>query len=318
MRRKLEINGMLLLDKPLNISSNNVLQRIRYLFGAKKAGHTGALDPLASGMLPICFGETTKIANILLDGDKSYRTTAELGVSTTTSDREGEVLATRAVNLTREQIQATIDTQFTGEIMQVPTMWSAIKYQGKPLYEYARQGISVPQEARPITIKHIKIIDWQAPYLTLDITCSKGTYIRTVIDDLGEALGCGAHVAALHRNWVQGFETSKMITMDEIEALAATQDWEQLHQHLLPIDAPASHLPIVTLDNQQAFKLCQGMTVVFLDQPTVTKDALYRVYHPKHGFLGIATGYAYQRLRGYRLTSKTPEITTALKHDLGL
>ena len=181
-----DVHGVFLLDKPQGVSSNDIMQKVKRLFKANKAGHTGALDPLATGMLPICLGEATKFSQFLLDSDKRYVVTAKLGERTDTSDAEGQVVQSREVNVAEADILAALSA-FRGEILQVPTMFSALKHNGKPLYEYARAGITVEREARPITIFELKFIDYQAPFLTLEVHCSKGTYIRTLVDDLGEA-----------------------------------------------------------------------------------------------------------------------------------
>ncbi|MBB1440781.1 tRNA pseudouridine(55) synthase TruB, partial [Shewanella sp. SG41-4] len=190
------IDGIVLLDKDTGMSSNFALQRVKRFFNANKAGHTGALDPLATGMLPICLGEATKFSQHLLDSDKRYLVTAKLGQRTDTSDSDGEVVQTRPVNFTQELLDEKLSF-FRGTTQQIPSMYSALKYQGQPLYKYAREGIEVPRESRPITVFELNFIKLEGDELTLDIHCSKGTYIRTIIDDLGEMLGCGAHVIML-------------------------------------------------------------------------------------------------------------------------
>ena len=186
-RRGRDIHGVLLLDKPQGLSSNDALQKVKRLYNANRAGHTGALDPLATGMLPICLGEATKFSQYLLDSDKRYRVIAKLGQRTDTSDADGQIVQERPVNFTQAQLDAALDT-FRGDIQQVPSMYSALKYQGKKLYEYARQGIEVPREARSITVYELQFIRWEGDELELEIHCSKGTYIRTITDDLGELL----------------------------------------------------------------------------------------------------------------------------------
>ena len=218
------IDGIVLLDKDTGMSSNFALQRVKRFFNANKAGHTGALDPLATGMLPICLGEATKFSQHLLDSDKRYLVTAKLGQRTDTSDSDGEVVQTRPVNVT----QALLDEKlafFRGTTQQIPSMYSALKYQGQPLYKYAREGIEVPRESRPITVFELNFIKLEGDELTLDIHCSKGTYIRTIIDDLGEMLGCGAHVVMLRRTQVAEYPYEKMVTLAQLEALL-----EQAHR----------------------------------------------------------------------------------------
>lgn len=200
-RKGRPVNGVILLDKPTGISSNDALQKVKRIYFAEKAGHTGALDPLATGMLPICLGEATKFSQFLLDSDKRYRVIAKLGERTNTSDSDGEVVETRDINVTPELLDECID-KFRGESDQVPSMFSALKYQGKPLYEYARQGIEVPREARKITVYEIVLHRFEGDEVEMEVHCSKGTYIRTIVDDLGEMLGCGAHVTMLRRTAV--------------------------------------------------------------------------------------------------------------------
>ncbi len=197
------VDGIVLLDKDTGMSSNFALQRVKRIYNAAKAGHTGALDPLATGMLPICLGEATKFSQHLLDADKRYLVTAKLGERTDTSDSDGEVVQTRPVEFSMTQLEEALE-HFRGDSMQVPSMYSALKYQGQPLYKYAREGKEVPREARPIHVYELKFISLENDELTLDIHCSKGTYIRTIVDDLGEMLGCGAHVIMLRRTQVAG------------------------------------------------------------------------------------------------------------------
>jgi tRNA pseudouridine55 synthase len=197
-RRGRDVHGVLLLDKPQGVSSNDVLQKVKRIFNANRAGHTGALDPLATGMLPICLGEATKFSQYLLDSDKRYRVIARLGERTDTSDADGNIVQTRPVSFSQADLDSALES-FRGETLQVPSMFSALKHQGRPLYEYARQGIEIAREPRPITVYELQFIRWQDNELELEIHCSKGTYIRTIIDDLGEKLGCGAHVIMLRR-----------------------------------------------------------------------------------------------------------------------
>jgi tRNA pseudouridine55 synthase len=194
-RVRVPVHGVLLLDKPVGLSSNDALIKAKRLLNAEKAGHTGTLDPFATGLLPLCFGEATKFAQDLLDADKTYETIVHLGVTTSTGDTEGEVIATRPVDVIPEQIDAAL-AQFRGPIEQVPPMHSALKRDGKPLYEYARAGITLEREARRVTIHELTLLSWQSPYLRLSVTCSKGTYIRVLGEDIGAALGCGAHLNA--------------------------------------------------------------------------------------------------------------------------
>ncbi|QGM80809.1 tRNA pseudouridine(55) synthase TruB [Otariodibacter oris] len=280
-----DIHGIFLLDKPEGESSNNVMQRVKRLFQANKAGHTGALDPLATGMLPICLGEATKFSQFLLDSDKRYIVTAKLGERTDTSDAEGQLVETRDVNVTQEQILVALP-QFQGDILQVPTMFSALKHQGKPLYEYARAGITVKREARPITIFELKFIEYQSPYLTLEVHCSKGTYIRTLVDDLGEVLGCGAHVTMLRRIAVADYPTERMVTLDELQMLAENQPLAELDSYLLPMDSAVSRLPELSLTAEQTKAVGFGQRVKFDNSLNIY--GLVRLFSDQAQFLGVA------------------------------
>ena len=281
-KRGRDIDGVFLLDKPQGMSSNDIMQKVKRLFQANKAGHTGALDPLATGMLPICLGEATKFSQFLLDADKRYVVTAKLGERTDTSDAEGQVVETRPVNVETSQILTALE-QFRGDILQVPTMFSALKHNGKPLYEYARAGITVEREARPITIFELNFIEYQAPFLTLEVHCSKGTYIRTLVDDLGEVLGCGAHVTVLRRIAVADYPAEKMMTWDALQALAEQGD---LDQHLLPIDTAVSKLPALKLNAEQSKGIGFGQRVKFANEAKLRGQV--RLFSDKNIFLGVA------------------------------
>jgi len=281
-KRGRDIDGVFLLDKPQGMSSNDIMQKVKRLFQANKAGHSGALDPLATGMLPICLGEATKFSQFLLDADKRYVVTAKLGERTDTSDAEGQVVETRPVNVETSQILTALE-QFRGDILQVPTMFSALKHNGKPLYEYARAGITVEREARPITIFELNFIEYQAPFLTLEVHCSKGTYIRTLMDDLGEVLGCGAHVTVLRRTAVADYLAEKMMTWDALQALAEQGD---LDQHLLPIDTAVSKLPALKLNAEQSKGIGFGQRVKFANEEKLRGQV--RLFSDKNIFLGVA------------------------------
>lgn len=237
------LSGVFLLNKPLGLSSNCALQKVRRLFNAQKAGHTGALDPLATGLLPICLGEATKFSHYLLDSTKRYQTTVKLGQTTATGDVEGEILQQRDVlALTEANIEQVLE-QFRGDIKQVPPMYSALKREGRPLYELARQGIEIEREARPVTIYELKLLSFTEDSLTLDVTCSKGTYIRVLGEDIGEALGCGGHLTKLHRVQTGHFEIDPNYTIEYLESLSL----EQRDALLLPVYAPVEHFPRVQL-----------------------------------------------------------------------
>ena len=284
-KRGRDIHGVFLLDKPQGMSSNDVMQKVKRIFQANKAGHTGALDPLATGMLPICLGEATKVSQFLLDADKCYLVTAKLGERTDTSDAEGQIVETRDVKVKTPEILTALE-QFRGDIFQVPTMFSALKHNGKPLYEYARQGITVEREARPITIFELNFIKYNAPYLTLEVHCSKGTYIRTLVDDLGEALGCGAHVTMLRRTAVADYPTEKMLDWHTLQSLAEQQDLSLLDALLLPIDTAVAKLPTLTLNESQAQGIGFGQRVKF-DNPNSLQGQV-RLFSHENCFLGVA------------------------------
>ena len=249
------VHGVFLLNKPLGISSNAALQKVRWLLRAEKAGHTGALDPLASGLLPICFGEATKFSHFLLDSTKRYQTTVQLGHSTTTGDVEGEVLLEQAVpELTEERIQQVLQ-QFVGETQQIPPMYSALKKQGRPLYELARKGIEVERDARPITIEAIQLLSFTENSVTLDVTCSKGTYIRVLGEDIAKALGTYGHLTYLHRIQTGHFELIPSYTIEYLEGLTE-QEREAL---LLPVYAPVQHFTQIQVPEGRAEYFSRGM-----------------------------------------------------------
>ncbi len=249
------ISGVFLLNKPLGISSNAALQKVRWLFRAQKAGHTGALDPLASGLLPICLGEATKFSHYLLDSTKRYQTTIQLGHSTTTGDVEGEVLLEKAVpDLNQDMIEQVL-AQFTGDIQQIPPMYSALKKEGRPLYELARKGIEIEREARPVTIEQIEILSFTADSITLDVTCSKGTYIRVLGEDIAKALGTQGHLTYLHRIKTGHFDLLPEYTIEYLEGLTE----QQREALLLPVYAPIDHFLKIQAPEGRAEYFCRGM-----------------------------------------------------------
>lgn len=280
------VNGILLLDKPLEVSSNGILQRVRWLFQAQKAGHTGALDPMASGLLPICFGEATKFSQFLLDTDKTYLVTANFGVRTSTSDVEGDVISEKPVQFSLAELEQAL-TAFRGDILQVPTMFSALKYQGQPLYRYARQGITVPREARPISIFRFELLKFNGSTADFIVHCSKGTYIRTLIDDLGEALGCGAHVGRLHRTQVGPFSAAQMVMPSQLDALAeqchASGDFSNMDALLLSLDAGIVTMPKLVLTEQEQHRLQHGQNC----QVTMADIAAIKLHGAGDNFFGI-------------------------------
>lgn len=271
------VDGVLLLDKPIGMTSNAALQKLRWLFNAEKAGHTGTLDPLATGVLPICLGEATKFSGELLDADKAYRATVQLGVITTTGDAEGEVLATAPVTASEADLRAVLP-RFIGDIEQIPPMYSALKRDGKPLYELARQGIEVAREPRQVTIASIELLSWHGDQFVIDVDCSKGTYIRTLAADIGNALGCGAHLAALRRTRVGRHDLSGALDLPSIEALST----EQRDGLLLPCDILLSGLPVVTLGEREANTMLHGQAIRWSGEPS----RQHRLYGPM-GFMGL-------------------------------
>lgn len=233
-----QVDGVLLLDKPLGMSSNDALQKARRLFSAAKGGHTGTLDPLATGLLPLCFGEATKFSADLLDADKTYVATLKLGVTTDSGDAEGQIVATRPVAIGQAEFEAVLP-RFLGAIEQIPPMTSALKRDGRPLYELARQGLVVEREPRQITIHAIKLLSFNGDLAEIEVRCSKGTYIRVLGMDIGEALGCGAHLSALRRTEVATLTLAGAVTLAELEALPE----EERGAHLAPVDALLQSLP---------------------------------------------------------------------------
>lgn len=272
-RKGRPIDGVILLDKPTGISSNDALQKVKRIYFAEKAGHTGALDPLATGMLPICLGEATKFSQFLLDSDKRYRVIAKLGERTNTSDSDGEVVETRPVDVDMTKLEACID-KFRGESDQIPSMFSALKYQGKPLYEYARQGIEVPRESRKITVYEIILHRFEGDEVEMEVHCSKGTYIRTIVDDLGEMLGCGAHVTMLRRTAVANYPYEKMVTLEQLNELLEQAHREEkaprelLDPLLMPMDTAVEDLPEVNLIPDLANMVQHGQPVQVFGAPT--------------------------------------------------
>ena len=296
-----DVHGVFLLDKPQGMSSNDVMQKVKRLFQANKAGHTGALDPLATGMLPICLGEATKFSQFLLDADKRYVVTAKLGERTDTSDAEGRIVASRPVNLKTAEILTALSA-FRGDLMQVPTMFSALKHQGKPLYEYARAGVTVERQARPITIFELKFIEYNAPFLTLEVHCSKGTYIRTLIDDLGERLGCGAHVSMLRRTAVSDYPSDKMLTLEALQQLAEAGDLRRLDALLLPPDSAVSKLPSLFLTERQTQAVGFGQRVRFDNAEKIYGQV--RLFSAENLFLGVAEIHQDNVIRPARMVNR--------------
>lgn len=278
-RIKRPVHGVLLLNKPVGITSNTALQIAKRLYQAEKAGHTGTLDPFADGLLPLCFGEATKFSQYQLEADKRYRAVLQLGVTTTTGDPEGEILETRPVNTSVEQV-AEVVSGFLGHTMQTPPMYSALKYQGKPLYEYARAGITIDRPARPVHIRNIEILAWGGDTLSIDVTCSAGTYIRTLAEDIGLKLGCGAHLTQLTRLASGGFNLADTVTLAQLEQ----DDLSQRDARLAAADGLISYLPAVALNVAEAKSLLQGQQPRYSGDITIT--GMMRAYQ-QTTFLGL-------------------------------
>jgi tRNA pseudouridine55 synthase len=281
-RKGRRISGILLLDKPAGMSSNGALQKVKWFYKAAKAGHTGSLDPLATGLLPVCLGEATKASAFLLDADKRYVTTVRLGEKTTTADAEGEVIETAAVpEIPLEHLSEVLES-FLGDIEQLPPMYSAVKHQGERLYKLAREGVEVERKPRTITIHDLACLDFDGTNLKLDIHCSKGTYVRTLAEDISEALGTVGHVAELRRTAVGPFSDVDMVSLEQLEALAP-EGFEALDRLLLPTDSGLMHWPEVRLNADAAHYLQQGQPVFVPGAPT---SGHVRVYDNEDRFLG--------------------------------
>jgi len=277
------VDGILLLDKPLGISSNDALQQVKRLFQAQKAGHTGSLDPLADGMLPICFGAATKLSAFLLDADKHYQVRVKLGVTTATGDTEGEVLQTRSTDgVGRAEIEAVLP-RFTGTIAQLPPMYSALKHKGQRLYKLAREGVEVEREPRQITIHAMQLGEVAGDEFELQVHCSKGTYVRTLAEDMGEALGCGAHVVALRRTSVGPYAGLTMFTLEQVRE-KAEQGLDALDGLLLPVDTALGEWPAILLNRDSAYYLKMGQPVLVPKAPT---QGWVRLYEEDDAFIGV-------------------------------
>lgn len=289
---KREIDGVFLLNKPLGFSSNQALKKIQWLFNAKKAGHTGTLDPMASGLLPICIGEATKFSNRLLEANKTYIATVQLGLTTTTGDQEGEVLSQKEVVLKSNQLQETLQ-KFIGDITQIPPMFSALKFEGKPLYEYARQGIEIERKPRPVTIYDIKLNKIEESIVILEVICSKGTYIRTLAEDIGHALGCGAHLKGLERTQTGNFQLQNALTIEALEAMSMASR----EKTLLPVDALLEGLSSIELTVTETEAIKKGQAIDFISE----NDNELRLYGASGQFLGVGQPDLQGRLFPKRL-----------------
>ncbi len=293
-RVKRAVDGVLLLDKACGLSSNSALQQVRHLYQAKKAGHTGVLDPLATGLLPVCFGQATKFAQYLLDADKAYLATLKFGEATTTGDAEGAVIETAAVDFTEAQFLEAC-TLLSGEITQLPPMYSALKYQGKPLYEYARKGIEIERKLRNITIYEIRLVSFELPVVKIAVSCSKGTYIRTLAEDLAKKLGSVAHLSGLRRIKTAGFGIEQSYNYLTLGDLNLTQ----MDEKLLPCDVLVGHLPELVLTEAQIVLLKYGQCVQI--ERKYGKMESFRIYNADKEFIGLAQYGEEQTLKALRL-----------------
>jgi tRNA pseudouridine55 synthase len=297
------INGIILVNKPQGITSNKLLQQVKRLFGAKKAGHTGSLDPLATGMLPLCFGEATKICQYLLDADKAYQTTARLGIKTDSGDSTGTIVATvEDFKVTQSQLE-TVLSEFQGDLKQTPSMFSALKYQGRPLYHFARQGLNIERPARDIRVSELVLNTFEDERFSMTVKVSKGTYIRNLVEDIGESLGVLAHVEQLHRLYTAGFENESMYTLDAL--LEMTE--EERMQCLLPIDRAVNYMPELLLNTEDVQKIRQGKT---LQKDALENNSiLVRLYSDLSEFIGLGELQADGILKVKRLLSTPPSFT---------
>lgn len=286
------LDGVFLLNKPLHLSSNHALQKVKRFFKVKKAGHTGSLDPLATGMLPICLGEATKFSQFLLDADKCYQVTGILGIKTATSDSEGDVIEFRdPTDITLSALKNTLTT-FLGEQQQVPSMYSALKHNGVPLYKLARQGIEIERKPRTITIRSIELTDVDLPAFSLKVVCSKGTYIRNLIEDIGEKLGVGAHVSRLHRNYSMPYQASKQHALQDLS--------EKSYQGVLPVESMLSHLPTVSLSDEEVNNLYLGKPLLNVSAPA----SLFSLYDAQNVFIGVGEKAADGSIKSRRLLTR--------------
>ena len=300
-RKGRKINGIVLLDKPLGITSNRALQIVKRLYKAAKAGHTGSLDPLATGLLPLCLGEATKVSGFLLDADKSYLATLKLGIKTASADAEGEIIETRPVeNYTKKELKAAIDP-FLGDIEQVPPMHSALKVDGQPLYKLAHQGVVIERKSRPVHIFAIEVLRHEDDEIDIEVHCSKGTYIRTLAEDIGEKLGCGAHLSALRRTKSGPFDLDECITLEELEQLAEKSEeagFDKMDSILMPAEEALYDWESIDLSSDAAYYICRGQAVQVPNAPT---EGLVRLFSEEKGFLGIGEITSDGRVKPNRL-----------------
>ena len=285
------VDGILLLNKPLGMSSNGALQRVKYLFFAAKAGHTGSLDPLASGVLPICLGEATKFTQFLLDADKRYRATFRFGMATASGDADGDVVSEKGTDELMQQQVELVLAEFRGDIAQVPSMYSALKHQGQPLYKLAREGVEIERAARPVTIYSMELTDFRPGHFAeadVEVHCSKGTYIRTLAEDVGQKLGCGAYVSKLHRSAAGPFDEADTISLEQLETMRQEQGAEDMDHLLKPMDAGIQHMMSVELSEDMAFYFRQGQPMMVPQAYREGEEGdIVRVFEADGPFLGV-------------------------------
>jgi tRNA pseudouridine55 synthase len=295
-RAKRPISGVLLLDKPAGFSSNQALQRVKHLFTAAKAGHTGTLDPFATGLLPICFGEATKFSHNLLDADKAYGAVLKLGITTTTGDTEGKITKRKDVQLTYAEVEYAVNL-FLGNISQVPPMHSALKHQGRPLYEYARAGVEIERKPREVKIHEIVLLRLEGDEAEVQVSCSKGTYIRVLAEDIGKQLGCGAHLIALRRLSTARFRLQDAFTLEQLETMTEAQR----DQCLLSVDVILRDLPAIEFDEESTYYFRQGQPI--WKSAGINASGMLRAYGPQGVFLGVAENMGDGRIAPRRLVS---------------
>lgn len=305
IKTKKKVDGFLLLDKPINFSSNQILQEVRYLFNAKKAGHTGTLDPLATGMLPICFGEATKFAKFLINSDKRYIVIAKLGQKTDTFDSQGKIIDEKKINLNENQIKDILKN-FQGNLFQTPPMYSSIKYKSKPLYKYAKKGIIIKRKERKIKIYDLKFKKFKKDKLKLDIFCSKGTYIRTLIDDLGKMLGCGAHVIYLRRLQVSNYLNENMITLQKLYSIKKKFQFQKkifykkMNKLLYPVSKLVDHFSEINLSKTNAKNLKKGQSI-FIKNNFKIGETIRITEGDEKKFIGIAKINKEKKIQPFRM-----------------
>lgn len=295
-------DGIFLLNKPQGMTSNVALQKVKRLFSANKAGHAGCLDPLATGMLPVCLGEATKICQYLLDENKAYSTTGLLGIKTNTADSTGQIIASTDTFSISEAALRKVLEQFTGTIKQVPSMFSALKHKGAPLYRYARKGIEIEREAREVCISQLELDDFDGKSFSLTISCSKGTYIRNLVEDIGEALGVGAHLTRLHRLHTSGFEESAMHTLEALEAMST----EQRKAMLIPMDRVVQRFDAIMLTDSDLLRIRQGRVITTQASLIESPDTV-RLYAENGNFVGLGERRVNGDIKAKRLLAFNPE-----------